>query len=97
MGLVATQDHVCVAFTRRGRVTTSGLFTWSLRLIVARCMYSMIQCRNLLGGSEMKESNTSLMDRPTGGGVGSGLDPRIVVRAGHVQHDVVDILLVLSP
>ena len=30
----------------------------------------------------MKKSNTSLMDRPTGGGVGSELDPRIVVRAG---------------
>ena len=97
LGLVATEDHVRVEFTRRGRVPTSGLFTWSLRLIFARCMYSVIQCRNLFGGSEMKKSNTSLMDRPTGGGVGSELDPRIVVRAGSVQHDFVDILLVLSP
>ena len=38
-----------------------------------------------------------LMDLPSGGGLGSELDPRIVVWVGSVQHDVVEILFVLSP
>ena len=47
---------------------------------------------------EVQEKSDILpMGLPTGGGVGSELDPRIVAWAGSVQHDLVDILLVFSP
>ena len=48
-------------------------------------------------GFRNEKSNKLLMYLRTGGGVGSEHDSRIVVWAGSVQHDLVAILLVLSP
>ena len=50
----------------------------------------------IVGKFRDSKSNTSLLDLPTGGGVGSVFDPRIAAWTGNVQHVLVETLLVSS-